>query len=169
MIGRGTRTYPGKSDCLILDVVGNSQRHQLVTANEIFDMDLSETGRSVREQTQRDEEIFPDDDGLVDLDGRLVATEVSLFSTRPLHWQQTRQGAWVLSMGSNGLLRMASEGEDFARKCGLSPLLDPNAPWRGHEATEKQLLALRKWKVPVAPGLTKGAASDLLATVIGDK
>jgi ATP-dependent helicase IRC3 len=199
MIGRGTRVYPGKSGCLILDVVGSSQRHQLVTANEIFDMDLSVTGRSVREQTEHDAEIFPEDAGLADLDGRLVSTVVDLFSNRDLHWQQTRQGAWVLSMGSNGLLRMVSAGEDawsvslvrdgecqllkdglpltyaqgfgedFARKCGLNPLLDPNAPWRRDEATEKQLMALRRWKVPVTPGLTKGAASDLLAAVIGDR
>jgi ATP-dependent helicase IRC3 len=199
MVGRGTRVYPGKSDCLILDVVGASKRHQLVAANEIFDMDLSEAGRSVREQTERDQKLAAKNNPLADVDGRLVAAEVSLFNNRGIHWQQTRQGAWVLSLGANGLLRMVSNGEDvwlvslvqngeghllrdglplsyaqgfaedFARKSGLNPLLDPNAAWRTHEATERQLEALRKWKVPVKPGLTKGAASDLLAAIIGDR
>jgi ATP-dependent helicase IRC3 len=200
MIGRGTRVYPGKEDCLILDVVGNSQRHQLVTADSLFDMDLSETGRSVRQQVERDEEIRIDNNGHVDLDGRLVASVVDLFSNRGIHWQQTRQGAWVLSMGTTGLLRMVSDdggerwavslvnngisqvlqeglplgyaqgfAEDFARKSGLTPLLDPNAAWRGDEATEKQIAELRKWKVPVPPGLTKGAASDLLTAIFGDR
>jgi superfamily II DNA or RNA helicase len=200
MIGRGIRIYPGKEDCLILDVLGNSQRHKLETADTLFDMDLSVTRRSVRQQVERDREIFPTDDGPVVLDGRLVSTLVDLFGSRGLHWQQTRQGAWILSMGANGILRMVSDsGEDrwtvslvhngtcqtlkeglplgyaqgfagdFARKGGLTPLLDPNAAWRSQGATEKQLTALRKWKVPVAPGLTKGAASDLLAAIIGDR
>lgn len=30
MVGRGTRLSPGKSDCLVLDMVGNSGRHKLV-------------------------------------------------------------------------------------------------------------------------------------------
>ncbi len=30
MIGRGTRLFPGKADCLVLDFVGNSGRHKLV-------------------------------------------------------------------------------------------------------------------------------------------
>src|SRR6266699_3759444 len=36
MLGRGTRTYPGKTDCLILDVVGVSTRHTLHTAATLF-------------------------------------------------------------------------------------------------------------------------------------
>src|SRR5213594_1883344 len=36
MLGRGTRTYPGKTDCLILDVVGVSAHHTLHTAATLF-------------------------------------------------------------------------------------------------------------------------------------
>ena len=36
MLGRGTRTYPGKTDCLLLDVVGVSTRHTLYTAATLF-------------------------------------------------------------------------------------------------------------------------------------
>src|SRR5207342_3798151 len=39
MLGRGTRTYPGKTDCLLLDVVGVSTRHTLHTAATLFDCD----------------------------------------------------------------------------------------------------------------------------------
>lgn len=31
MVGRGTRTHPGKTDLLVLDVVGASERHELIT------------------------------------------------------------------------------------------------------------------------------------------
>lgn len=36
MIGRGTRLYPGKSDCLILDFLGASGRHSLETMARMF-------------------------------------------------------------------------------------------------------------------------------------
>ena len=39
MLGRGTRLYPGKTDCLILDVVGASTRHALLTTAALFDVD----------------------------------------------------------------------------------------------------------------------------------
>ena len=39
MLGRGTRLYPGKTDCLILDVVGASTRHALLTTATLFDVD----------------------------------------------------------------------------------------------------------------------------------
>lgn len=198
MIGRGTRVHPGKPDCLIIDCVGVSERHPLVTADSLVGKDLS-NGVSLREAVERDDKLGSVGGG-DDVGGRLVASMVDLFSNRGIHWQQTRQGAWILSLGTNGMLRMASDGspdrwtvsvsnngavqvlkeglplgyaqgfaEDFARKVGHSPLLDPNAAWRGQEATEKQINTLRKWRVPVAPGLTKGAASDLLAAIFGDR
>lgn len=36
MIGRGTRLFEGKSDCLVLDFVGNSGRHTLVTPLDVL-------------------------------------------------------------------------------------------------------------------------------------
>jgi hypothetical protein len=36
MVGRGTRTADGKIDCLILDFVGNSGRHKLVTPLDVL-------------------------------------------------------------------------------------------------------------------------------------
>src|SRR5207247_758884 len=36
MIGRGTRTFPNKSDCLIVDLVGATERHDLLTLPQLF-------------------------------------------------------------------------------------------------------------------------------------
>jgi len=36
MIGRGTRRHPGKTDCLVMDVVGASAEHSLVTVPSLF-------------------------------------------------------------------------------------------------------------------------------------
>jgi superfamily II DNA or RNA helicase len=108
MVGRGTRTYPGKADCLVLDVVGVTQRHSIMTAEEIFNLDLSK--RSVREavadhEEEEEERIVPVAEPLY-VGGELVAATVDLFRSRPLNWVQTRQGAWVLGLG-DGFVRLA--------------------------------------------------------------
>src|SRR6266853_1374536 len=45
MLGRGTRTYPGKTDCLVLDVVGVSTHHTLHTAATLFECDAGRLAR----------------------------------------------------------------------------------------------------------------------------
>src|SRR2546428_5534366 len=45
MLGRGTRTYPGKIDCLVLDVVGVSTQHALHTAATLFACDAGRLAR----------------------------------------------------------------------------------------------------------------------------
>ena len=47
------------------------------------------------------------------VDGALRSTPVDLFTRRALNWVQTRQGAWVLSLGADhGTLRLRPDGED---------------------------------------------------------
>ena len=59
--------------------------------------------------------------------------------------------------------------EDYARREGSLVLIDPRAGWRDEPATEKQVNALCRWRVPVGQGLTKGEASNLLAALVGDR
>ena len=56
--------------------------------------------------------------------------------------------------------------EDRARALGARALVDPHAKWRADPATPKQLATLRRFRVKVAPGLTKGEASDLLSAAL---
>ncbi len=58
--------------------------------------------------------------------------------------------------------------EDYARHLGVARLVEAEAPWRQHPATEKQTALLRKLGLAVRPDLTKGEATDLLAAVVGD-
>jgi ATP-dependent helicase IRC3 len=197
MVGRGTRPYPGKTDCLVLDVVGVTKRHSIMTASEIFNLDLR--SRSVKEaveyQEQRERVLGGGEAGFVN--GELVAQHVDLFGSRPMRWVQTRAGTWALSLG-DGFVRLAlsqdgrwdvhyqengerplllrsglplgyAQGvaEDFARKRGAEGLLNPSARWRSDPASDKQLAWLRWRWVPVQAGLTKGAAPDLIAVVRG--
>jgi hypothetical protein len=197
MLGRGTRTYPGKTDCLVLDVVGVSTRHTLHTAATLFACDAGRLARqSVLELLARP--VHQDEDA--PLTGTLRSTPVDLFARRALRWVQTQQGAWVLSLGSqHGTLRLRPDGpetwqvvqvrrdgepvqlgdtlplpyaqglaEDYARHLGVARLVETEAPWRQHPATAKQTALLRKLGMTARAGLTKGEAADLLAAVLGD-
>src|SRR3989449_11371593 len=94
MLGRGTRTYPGKTDCLLLDVVGVSTRHTLYTAATLFGCDAARLARqSVLEILDRP---APEDQEDVALAGTLRSTPVDLFARRALRWVQTRQAGSVL-------------------------------------------------------------------------
>jgi ATP-dependent helicase IRC3 len=191
MVGRSTRIYPGKPDCLILDVVGVTQRHSIMTAEEIFKLDLS--SKSVKEATEerKERERVREEEAAGIVGGKLVARDVDLFHSRPLNWIQTRAGTWVLGLG-NGFVRLSpGEGdrwdvhhyetggqaallcsglplgyaqgvaEDFARKQGAGGLLNPDARWRSEPASVKQVKWML-WKgIPVPPGLTKGQAWDI--------
>ncbi len=56
MIGRGTRKHPGKTDCLILDFVGNSGRHKLVgPADCLAGRDLTDEERKAVEEKLAEE------------------------------------------------------------------------------------------------------------------
>jgi len=198
MLGRGTRTYPGKTDCLVLDVVGVSTHHTLHTAATLFACDAKRLARqSVLELLARP--AHPDQED-ISLTGTLRSTPVDLFARRALRWVQTRQGAWVLALGAqHGTLLLRPDGpdswqvlqvrrdaepmqlgdtlplpyaqglaEDYARHLGVARLVEAEAPWRQHPATEKQTALLRKLGMTPRPGLTKGEAAELLAAVLGD-
>jgi ATP-dependent helicase IRC3 len=198
IVGRDTRIYPGKTDCLVLDVVGVTKRHSVMTAEEIFDLDSR--SRSVKEaveyQEQRERVLAARETGVIS--GELVAQKVGLFGSRPMNWVQAQQGAWVLNLG-NGFVRLTPTeddrwavhhvargqqitlqaalplgyamgcAEDFARKQGADVLVDREARWRSDPASDKQLYHLRKWGVRVSPGMTKGRVHDLLTAVWGGR
>jgi superfamily II DNA or RNA helicase len=112
MLGRGTRIYPGKTDCLILDVVGVSTHHTLHTAATLFGCDPAQLAQqSVLESL--DAPARPTLMAADPMTGTLRSTPVDLFARRTLRWVQTRQGAWVLSLGAqHGTLRLRTDGPD---------------------------------------------------------
>jgi ATP-dependent helicase IRC3 len=99
MVGRGTRPFPGKADCLVLDLVGATARHDLRTVASLagLPLDALEPGDSLAEATERQvaEQIR--------WQGQLVAKRVDLFRRRPLYWMR-RDKDFVLSLGDDGWL-----------------------------------------------------------------
>jgi superfamily II DNA or RNA helicase len=80
MVGRGLRLYPGKTDCLVLDVVGATGRNDLKTLNDITDLavdihedeDLASAARRVLPAEPRISTL----DGEGKVSGSLLAVDV---------------------------------------------------------------------------------------------
>lgn len=207
MAGRGLRRYPGKDDCLILDLVGNAERLDLQSAASLI-------GR-VRKPGQKEVRSFREliaqpAEADVEVKGELgsafvqKAKAVELIDRKRLAWTQVdltaagvpvfslpvgESGQIVLQDDSRGQFNVVRFGRDRTREvlaehmdigyaqgiaeayvseAGVSTLVNPKARWRTRKepATEKQLAALVKWKVPFEEGITKAEASDLLDQAI---
>jgi superfamily II DNA or RNA helicase len=80
MVGRGLRLHPGKTDCLILDVVGATGRNDLKTLNDVTDVEVTvEEGETLGDAVRRTLPPVPRDSGLegeAQVSGSLLAIDV---------------------------------------------------------------------------------------------
>ncbi|MBM4259578.1 MAG: hypothetical protein FJ147_27230 [Deltaproteobacteria bacterium] len=191
MVGRGTRLYPSKTDCLVIDVVGASTHHHLASVASLTGLPLhalhTRTVREVQEQLEQVEERQP-------VKVERTAQTMDLFRQRPLHWLKV-EDFFSLSLGDQGWIILSPEGkettrwqaalmshngemtelasgytlpyiqgiaEDHARKVGAGGLTNPKAYWRQNPASDKQLNVLRYLRIPHPVPLTMGEASDMI-------
>jgi superfamily II DNA or RNA helicase len=194
MIGRGTRLYPSKEDCLILDLVGATTRHDLMTAASLFSVGTKPDQTIVEAVGERDAAIrFREDQETAR--GRLVSQTIDLFHRRTFHWVRAAETRFVLSIGKGMIILTPDENgwtarfnsregavqlatgrpldwaqgisEDYAREMNAEHLINPLAPWRTRPATEKQLATLKRFRICTLPNISAGEASDLIAQAIG--
>jgi len=104
IVGRVLRPFPGKSEALVLDVVGASRLHGLHTVVSLF-------GQATKDAVEGELGEDLDDEGLdaasglgladdeVYRDGPLVSVEVDLFHSSPMAWLRTRAGVWFIAAG----------------------------------------------------------------------
>jgi superfamily II DNA or RNA helicase len=109
MVGRGLRLWPGKTDCIVLDVVGATNRHRLAAPVELFGEDGYD--REESDEPKNLEVLDLDEDaeeqGLLDhalgldvpqyRDGQLVHEIVDLFEGSDAGWLRTYAGVWFLA------------------------------------------------------------------------
>ena len=104
MAGRALRPHPGKLDALILDVVGATKLHGLVSGIELFG-EAPKEPKDLLEGDELLEDLDELDEGQQDarlalgLNGPLVATEVDLFAASSARWLRTRAGVYFLPAG----------------------------------------------------------------------
>jgi superfamily II DNA or RNA helicase len=192
MIGRGTRTWFNKKDCLILDLVGASSRHDLQTAAALFGVPSDALTKKTLTEYLAEKEAAEIE--AQRLQGELVSQEVDLFQRSDLHWLRSIEGRFVLSATDGQLIvREDTRGwtvehkgkgfcntliqhlsleyalgfaEDEAREMGAEALVNKNAKWRKLPISEKQIETLTKFKIAIDPKMTKGEASDLISLAI---
>ena len=123
-IGRGLRTHPGKEDCLVIDLVGVSDRLELQTLPRLFglreqpngeesvvdalDRQQAEDRRQAEQHKQASGRRPQAPEGtLRSRDARLLGRRRR---ARRLHWLRHEE-YWLLSLGQAGLLALAPAGE----------------------------------------------------------
>lgn len=110
MVGRGLRPWPGKADCLVLDVVGASERNALATPVELFGDSVKPLADELEfEQVEALEEIQLDlGDEIVTateaeqhvfVDGHMSVIDVDLFHGSKSAWLRTYAGIWFIPAG----------------------------------------------------------------------
>jgi superfamily II DNA or RNA helicase len=204
MVGRGTRIFPDKENCLVMDLVGATERLDLTTLPRLFGLGDDEAYGDVEEALEEKgvSELAGLREQRLVREGRIEAREVSLFAQQKLSWSTVRPGQWTLSAGDDMLVvKLTGGAEGYERYAvdrfprhgaptrlqsnldlGLAMgvaedaaratpdfdevLVDRNAVWRGGPATDKQVKALRKMRVAVPDGCSRGEASDLMAAAI---
>lgn len=105
MVGRVLRLYPGKTDALVLDVVGVTKRHALASLVDLIgETEVAQKGEAEPAEVLDD----PDDETQGSGEplprpvmwGATVATEVDLFHGQRATWLRTRAGAWFIPTGT---------------------------------------------------------------------
>lgn len=149
MVGRGTRRHPDKTDCLVLDVVGASAQHSLVTVPLLFGLE-DQLAEAMADGTRGLAGVVQErDDELVRI-GKLRAEEADLFR------QMRAEGVAWAPVHREGELRryVCSVGKDASDPRPLVVVLAQ----RGPEAWTAGL-----WWQPIKD--TPGAKRALIADV----
>ena len=100
MVGRALRPFLGKSDALVLDVVGASQRHALASPVDLFGDDPKERDRVAAELDGIEPDDLDDGELVADyLIGPTISEDVDLFHGSVMQWLRTDGGIWFLPAG----------------------------------------------------------------------
>jgi hypothetical protein len=188
MIGRGTRTTPGKDDCLVLDVVGNAVNHKLITLPSIYGGAARVTGRVAKQVAQESKPrkirlrqagksrvidagysqlhwlALTEEDYIIS--GKEIGTLRLCFNTEKSQWelQEVHKGcvSIIKTFNSQGEAVLASETYAIGQ-CNNPACLMPEAQWRKARVTKKQRETLVKMGLNDLDDISCGEASDIMS------
>jgi superfamily II DNA or RNA helicase len=197
MVGRGSRPFPGKEDCLVIDVAGISHRHKIQSLSSLFgqpealrpDAPAEIAQERVGERIGSDEEVYR-------INARFV--DVELFMSSELAWVQTVEGHMTLALRDFSFLCATQQSEDwilthiikgepevvlgrgtfagvetasirFAKARDGGWHIYKEAWWRQQPASDKQRGLALSLGCDLSPRATKGEASDAIARLLNDR
>lgn len=122
IIGRGLRLYPGKSDCLILDVAGASEDKSIQSLGALFGLGslledenvIEAIARERREAEEAREQEAADRDEERDRKAerrRRNAESIEFFSRDRMNWKQIGD-RWTIPLDANRTIVLWPQGED---------------------------------------------------------
>lgn len=155
MLGRGLRISPNKSDCLVLDFVGNTIDHDVCCIVDALGVNTSREVRAVAL-----DKLLTIDDELTELlkHDPLDAIERAVKAIKEAQARHAQQ-AVAQSSGTKKLVR----GNDAIALLGLDA---PPGRWGSSPVTEKQAAALQKFGVDTSM-LDRSQASTLFSSLLG--
>jgi len=151
--GRGLRIADGKADCLLIDLAGNSGKHSLVTATDILAGKYDDDTLALAKKK------------VAEADGGMLAEEALAEAAREIEAQRQAEAA----------RRARIQGKVKTRATVVDPfavlhMKDPSAEeWSDRyatPATDPQLAALERMKIPAPEHCTKAQASKLIGAAI---
>lgn len=115
-IGRGTRKYIGKENCLILDITGNSEKHKLVTASTLFGLphalETDSIIAEIKKESDREEK-------LVDIEleqlKKMVYSPEAVKMRESVSWVKCNGDLFTLSAGRGGQVLISRAEADSWR------------------------------------------------------
>lgn len=142
MAGRGLRPYPGKADCVIMDVAGVTGRHKLASIVDLTGADrVEELPPELAEYDELDlielDELLTEGGSMPrpELhDGPLVHEIVDLFGLSHEAWLRTRKGVWFLPYSPPGtrvgaLVFVAPTADPGVCSVGVVPQYGGGGEW----------------------------------------
>src|SRR4029450_9927058 len=109
-IGRGLRLWPTKEDCLLIDAVGATRRHGLLSI-------AAELGLLKPKDAHESPELADLPTGAGEAAPKLRAYrahDINLANRPRLHWVETPMGAWVVNLADR-MLRVRPDGQGTYR------------------------------------------------------
>jgi DNA or RNA helicases of superfamily II len=195
MIGRGTRLFPGKDNCLILEFTDN--RHDICSLESLSGLLLKDK-QSLRQAIQQEEERQEQAARQVSSIKKIVAKEYDIFDRSQFRWFAV--GAdWRLPVGideyihlhhvepdiytvtlvqlnnTNSLSPSAlplgyAQGiaEDYAR-ANAKIFASKEAKWTKKPATEKQLITMDNLHIKYPENISTGDAAQLIGQRLAER
>jgi superfamily II DNA or RNA helicase len=150
MIGRGTRTHPGKENLLLLDFLWLSHEHNLVKPASLIAKDEEQQAEIEAQLTAADGDLLQAESN--------AQTEREAAMKRSLERQRERDGSEV------DLLELAArwQAPDIV---GYSPTFR----WERQPLTEKQIAILQRDHIDIALVRDRGHASVILSSLFAFK